>query len=51
MIGKQRHRFEDGLVNGNGIVRAIDGEINVNEMFDSLRNSKFKADYWRKLCK
>ena len=43
MIGKQRHRFEDGLVNGNGIVRAIDGEININEMFDSLRNSKFKA--------
>jgi hypothetical protein len=43
MIGKQRHRFEDGLVNGNGIVRAIDGEININEIFDSLRNSKFKV--------
>ena len=43
MIGKQRHRFEDGLVNGNGIIRAIDGEINFNELFDSLKTSKFKA--------
>ena len=42
MIGKQRHLFADGLVNGNGIVRAIDGEININEIFDSLNNSKFK---------
>ena len=43
MIGKQRHRFEDGLINGNGIVRAIDGELNINELFDSTHNLKLKA--------
>jgi hypothetical protein len=43
MIGKQRHRFEDGLINGNGIVRAIDGELNINELFDSANNWKLKA--------
>ena len=43
MIGKQRHLFSDGLVNGNGIIRAVDAEINVNELFDSLNNSKLKV--------
>ena len=43
MMGKQRHKFEDGLINGTGIVRALDGEINFNELFDSLNTSKFKA--------
>lgn len=43
MIGKQRHRFEDGLINGNGIVRAIDGELNINELFDSTNNWNLKA--------
>ena len=43
MIGKQRHRFEDGLINGNGIVRAIDGELNINELFDSTNNWKLKT--------
>ena len=42
-IGKQRHRFEDGLINGNGIVRAIDGELNINELFDSTNYWKLKA--------
>ncbi len=43
MIGKQRHRFEDGLINGNGIVRAIDGELNINELFDSTNNWNLKT--------
>jgi hypothetical protein len=43
MIGKQRHRFENGLINGNGIVRAIDGELNINELFDSTNNWKLKT--------
>ena len=43
MIGKQRHRFDDGLINGNGIVRAIDGELNINELFDSANNWKLKT--------
>ena len=43
-IGKQRHVFNDGLVNGNGIIRAIDAELNINELFDSLAYSKFKME-------
>ena len=43
VIGKQRHRFDDGLINGNGIVRAIDGELNINELFDSTNYWKLKA--------
>ena len=42
LIGKQRHQFVDGLVNGNGLVRGFDGEIDVNELFDTLANSKFR---------
>ena len=42
LIGKQRHQFIDGLVNGNGLVRGFDGEIDVNELFDTLANSKFR---------
>ena len=42
MIGKQRHYFDDGTINGNGIIRAIDSELDLNELFDSLNNSKFK---------
>lgn len=44
LIGKQRQRFDDGLKNGNGIVRGLDGEININELFDStLSDSKLKV--------
>lgn len=45
-IGKQRHRFEDGLKNGTGIVRGFDGEINLNELLDSsMADSKFKITF------
>lgn len=44
LIGKQRHTFNDRLNNGNGIVRGFDGEININELFDStLLNSKLQV--------
>jgi len=43
MVGKQRHIFMDGLVNGNGIIRAFDSEINLNELLDSSNSWKFKA--------
>ena len=43
MVGKQRHIFMDGLVNGNGIIRAFDSEININELLDSSNSWKFKA--------
>lgn len=43
MVGKQRHLFQDGLQNGNGIVRGFDGEVNLNELLDStLGDSKLK---------
>ena len=43
MVGKQRHIFMDGLVNGNGIIRAFDSELNINELLDSSNSWKFKA--------
>jgi hypothetical protein len=44
LIGKHRQSFDDGLKNGNGLVRGLDGEININELFDStLANSKLKV--------
>jgi hypothetical protein len=43
MIGKQRHSFDDKLINGNGIIRAIDGELNLNELLDSSNSWKLKA--------
>jgi len=36
--GKQRYIFEDGLTNGNGLIRGFDGEINLNELLDSTFN-------------
>ncbi len=35
LIGKQRHTFTSTVNNGNGIVRGFDGEIMLNELFDS----------------
>ena len=43
MIGKQRYSFDDILINGNGIIRAIDGELNFNELLDSSNSWKLKA--------
>lgn len=43
LIGKQRHTFNSKTINGNGIVRGIDSEIMLNELFDStLAESKLK---------
>ncbi len=36
--GKQRYIFQDGLTNGNGLIRGFDGEINLNELLDSAFN-------------
>jgi hypothetical protein len=44
MIGKQRYQFVDGLVNGTGIVRGLNGELNLNEIIsDSNKNSRLKV--------
>ncbi|MFT7155503.1 MAG: hypothetical protein ACI8Q1_000504 [Parvicella sp.] len=44
LVGKQRLKFESGLINGNGMVRGFDGEVNLNELLDStvLGESKLK---------
>jgi len=43
MIGKQRFSFQDKLINGNGIIRAFDGELNLNKLLDSSNSWKLKA--------
>ncbi len=43
LVGKQRYYFQDGLHNGNGIIRGFDGEVDINELFDStMADSKFR---------
>lgn len=42
IYGKQRLSFVDGLVNGPGIVRGVDAEVNLNELTDSLGKMKTK---------
>lgn len=32
LYGKQRLDFDNGLINGDGILRAFDGEININQL-------------------
>ena len=39
VYGAQRFGFDDGF-NNRGLVRAIDGELNLNEAFESLADSK-----------
>jgi len=36
LYGKQRFNFEDGLQNGDGIVRGADVEFNLNQLLDSI---------------
>ncbi len=36
LYGKQRFNFNNGFVNGTGIVRGIDLELNLNELLDTL---------------
>lgn len=40
LIGKQRLDFNNGLINGDGLVRAVDGEFSVNEVFKKKLSEK-----------
>ena len=40
IYGKQRLAFDNGLVNGTGLVRGADLEINLNELLDTSLSSK-----------
>ena len=44
VYGKQRLDFNDGLVNGDGIVRGVNAELSVNELFDSFKESKLRVN-------
>lgn len=40
VLGTQRFAFDNGLVNGTGVVRGLDGEINFSELLDSAWTCK-----------
>ena len=42
VYGKQRLDFNDGLINGEGIVRGINSSLSLNELIPSLKESKLK---------
>jgi len=40
IVGKHRLDFESGLINSEEIIRAVDGEININEVFNEKLGEK-----------
>ncbi len=40
VYGYQRFAFQSGIVHGDGIVRGIDGEVNLNRTFEKLADKK-----------
>jgi hypothetical protein len=42
LYGKQRLDFDSRLINGDGIIRAVDGEIFLNDAFPALTDKKTK---------
>lgn len=42
LYGKQRLEFDSKLVNGDGIIRACDGEVFLNDAFPALTDKKLK---------
>ncbi len=44
VFGKQRYRFDDGKVElSSGVVRGVDGELNLNDLIKKFSASKFKV--------
>ena len=39
LVGKQRLDFDSGLINGPGTIRAMDGEVNLNDAIDKWATS------------
>ena len=44
VYGKQRFRFDSGIIHGEGIVRGLDGEILFNELIPKLAESKWRVE-------
>ncbi len=42
IYGKMRVNFDDGLVNSDGFIRGVDGELNLNELDSALQTKKTK---------
>jgi hypothetical protein len=42
IYGKQRFNFDSRLINGEGIVRGVDGEVFINDLFPKLAEKKTK---------
>ena len=43
IYGKQRFDFNDGLINGDGIVRGIDGDVDINALFAAKGGEDWKT--------
>tara|TARA_B100000427_G_scaffold328651_1_gene342303 strand:+ start:105 stop:1829 length:1725 start_codon:yes stop_codon:yes gene_type:complete len=44
VYGKQRLDFDNGLINGDGIVRGVNAELSVNDLFSRFKDSKFRIN-------
>ena len=44
VYGKQRLDFDNGLINGDGIVRGVNAELSVNELFSRFKDAKFRIN-------
>jgi hypothetical protein len=42
IYGKQRLDFDDGLINGDGVLRGVSAEVDLNEIIPALKDSKLK---------
>ena len=45
LYGKQRLDFDGGLINGPGIIRAVDTEVNINRLFEELGDKKLQVTF------
>ncbi len=45
LYGKQRVDFQDRLINGDGLVRGVDGSVSINELFDSLNYTPWRLSF------
>ena len=42
VYGKQRLDFDDGLINGEGIIRGANAELSLNDLFTKFKDSKLR---------
>lgn len=45
IYGRQRAAFDNGLVNGEGLVRAVDGEVNLNYLLESWASKDLRLSF------